>query len=135
MNSFSVANYNSGLVLAGPEIFLGLAACVILMLDLMLKDAQRHWSGVLAVVALLVTAVLTVMLPVHAKVVALGGMFEVDRRAQVLKVVTLLTVTVVFVDGGGASTNWMVGGGTISTAPAPACLRAFCTASCAIRNR
>jgi NADH-quinone oxidoreductase subunit N len=97
MNSFSVANYNSGLVLAGPEIFLGLAACVILMLDLMLKDAQRHWSGVLAVVALLVTAVLTVMLPVHAKVVALGGMFELDRLAQVLKVVTLLTVTVVFV--------------------------------------
>ena len=97
MNSFSVANYNSGLALAGPEIFLGLAACVILMLDLMLKDAQRHLTGVLAVVALLVTAVLTVMLPVHSKVVALGGMFELDRLAQVLKVVTLLTVTVVFV--------------------------------------
>ncbi len=97
MNSFSVANFNSGLALAAPEIFLGLAACVILMLDLMLNDAQRHLTGVLAVVALLVTAVLTVMLPVHSKVVALGGMFELDRLAQVLKVVTLLTVTVVFV--------------------------------------
>ena len=97
MNSFSVANFNSGLALAAPEIFLGLAACVILMLDLMLNDAQRHLTGVLAVVALLVTAVLTVMLPVHSRVVALGGMFELDRLAQVLKVVTLLTVTVVFV--------------------------------------
>ena len=63
----------------------------------MLDDAQRHLTGVLAVVALLVTAVLTVMLPVHSRVVALGGMFELDRMAQVLKVVTLLTVTVVFV--------------------------------------
>ena len=52
MNSFSVADFNSGLGLAGPEIFLGLAACVILMLDLMLADVQRYWTGVLAVVAL-----------------------------------------------------------------------------------
>jgi NADH-quinone oxidoreductase subunit N len=35
--------------------------------------------------------------PVSAKVVALGGLFELDRMAQVLKVVTLLTVAAVFV--------------------------------------
>ena len=33
----------------GPEIFLSLAACVILMLDLVIADAQRHWTGILAI--------------------------------------------------------------------------------------
>jgi NADH-quinone oxidoreductase subunit N len=97
MNSFSVIDFNSGIGLAGPEIFLSVAACAILMLDLTLKDAQRHWTGVLAVVSLLVTAVLAVAQPVSTRVVALGGLFELDRMAQVLKVVTLLTVAVVFV--------------------------------------
>lgn len=97
MNAFSVAEFNSGLGFAGPEIFLGLAACAILMLDLLLRDSQRHWTGVLAVLALLVTAVLTVATPVSTRIVALGGLFEWDRMAQVLKVVTLLTVAMVFV--------------------------------------
>lgn len=97
MNSFSVADFNSGLGLAAPEIFLGLAACAILMLDLLLTDAQRHWTGVLAVAALLVTAVLALVQPVSTRVVALGGLFELDRMAQALKVVTLLTVSMVFV--------------------------------------
>ena len=43
------------------------------------------------------TAVLVAVQPVAAKIVALGGLFELDRMAQVLKVVTLLTVAVVFV--------------------------------------
>jgi len=97
MNSFNVIDFNSGLGLAGPEIFLSLAACAILMLDLMLNDEQRHWTGVLAVISLLATAVLTVAQPVSTRVVALGGLFELDRMAQVLKVVTLLTVAAVFV--------------------------------------
>jgi NADH-quinone oxidoreductase subunit N len=67
------------------------------MLDLLLTDAQRHWTGVLAVAALLVTAVLTLVQPVSTRVVALGGLFELDRMAQALKVVTLLTVSMVFV--------------------------------------
>src|SRR5882757_6019601 len=97
MNSFSVADFNLGIGLAGPEIFLSLAACAILMLDLLLSDAQRHWTGVLSVAALLVSAGLTGILPVSTRVVALGGLFELDRMAQVLKIVTLLTVAVVFV--------------------------------------
>src|ERR1019366_2030315 len=97
MNSFSVADFNSGVGLATPEIFLGLAACAILMLDLLLTDAQRRWTGVLAVAALLLTAVLTVAQPVSTRVLALAGLFELDRMAQALKVVTLLTVSMVFV--------------------------------------
>jgi NADH-quinone oxidoreductase subunit N len=97
MNGFNVVEFNAGLHYATPEIFLGLAACAILLLDLMLTDAQRSWTGVLAVITLLVTAVLSVVQPVTGRVVALGGLFELDRMAQVLKVVTLLTVAVVFV--------------------------------------
>src|ERR1700691_3256344 len=100
MNSFaqfSVSQFNSGLVYACPEIFLGLAACAILMLDLLLNDAQRRWTGVLAVISLGLTTVLVAMQPVSMKIVALGGLFELDRMAQILKVVTLLTVAAVFV--------------------------------------
>ena len=94
---FSVDQFNAGLIYACPEIFVGLAACAILMLDLLLNDAQRRWTGVLAVAALLVTAVLVWVQPVSGRIVALGGLFELDRMAQVLKVFTLLTVAVVFI--------------------------------------
>ena len=100
MNSFapfSAGQFNSGLLYACPEIFLGLAACAILMLDLLLNDAQRRWTGVLAVISLGLTAVLVCVQPLPVKIVALGGLFELDRMAQVLKVVTLLAVAVVFV--------------------------------------
>jgi NADH-quinone oxidoreductase subunit N len=95
--SFNPNSFVAGLVYAWPEIFLSLAACAILMLDLLLKDAQRRWTGVLAVVSLLVTAVLVVAHPVSTKILALGRLFELDRMAQILKVVTLLTVAVVFI--------------------------------------
>jgi NADH-quinone oxidoreductase subunit N len=94
---FSASQFNTGLLYACPEIFLGLAACAILMLDLLLNDAQRRWTGVLAVISLGITAVLVCVQPLPVKIVALGGLFELDRMAQVLKVVTLLAVAVVFV--------------------------------------
>src|ERR1700686_4888970 len=94
---FSVSQFNAGLNYATPEIYLGLAACAILMLDLLLNDAQRRWTGVLAVISLIVTALLVAIQPVSVKFVGLGGLFELDRMAVVLKVVTLLTVAVVFV--------------------------------------
>src|SRR6202051_1391063 len=93
---FSVSQFNAGLNYATPQIYLGLAACAILMLDLLLNDAQRRWTGVLAVISLGITAILVCVQPVSVKIVALGGLFELDRMAQVLKVVTLLTVAVVF---------------------------------------
>ena len=94
---FSASQFNPGLIYAGPEIFLALAACAILMLDLLLNDSQRRWTGVWAVAALLITAGLVAQQPVSERIVALGGLFELDRMAQVLKVVTLLVVAVVFV--------------------------------------
>jgi NADH-quinone oxidoreductase subunit N len=100
MNSFApfnVSQFNAGLVYACPEIFLGLAACAILMLDLLLNDAQRRWTGVLAVISLVLTAVLVGVQPIPLKIVALGGLFELDHMAQLLKIVTLLIVAAVFV--------------------------------------
>src|SRR5277367_2501426 len=94
---FSASQFSPGLVYAGPEIFLALAACAILMLDLLLNDAQRRWTGVWAVAALLITAGLVAVQPVTGRIVALGGLFELDMMAKVLKVVTLLTVAVVFI--------------------------------------
>jgi hypothetical protein len=49
MYSFNVADFNSGIAYARPEIFLSVAACAILMLDLVLADTQRLWTGALAV--------------------------------------------------------------------------------------
>jgi NADH-quinone oxidoreductase subunit N len=95
--SFNPSYFVQGLSYAGPEIFLGLAACAILLLDLLLSDAQRHWTGVLAVVSLAVTALLVAVAPVTGRIVALGGLYELDPMAQVLKVVTLIIVAAVFV--------------------------------------
>src|SRR6202051_3156755 len=95
--AFNPSFFNSGLIYVRPEIFLSLAACAILMLDLGLNDAQRRWTGVLSVISLVITAVLVIAQPVSTKIVALGGLFELDRMAQVLKIVILLTVAAVFV--------------------------------------
>jgi NADH-quinone oxidoreductase subunit N len=97
MNGFNVAEFNAGLHWATPEIFLGSAACAILLLDLLLPDARRGWTGCLSIASLIVTAVLVALQPISDRVTALGGLFELDRMALVLKVVTLLSVAVVFV--------------------------------------
>jgi NADH-quinone oxidoreductase subunit N len=94
---FNVSQFNAGLIYACPEIFLALAACAILMLDLVLAERHRGWSGVLSVVCLVITAVLVIVQPVSGKIVALGGLFELDRMAQILKVATLVVVAAVFV--------------------------------------
>src|ERR1700733_5945060 len=97
MYPFNAAEFNAGLYYATPEIFLSLAACALLMLDLFLSDSGRRWNGALAVLAVLGTAVLATVQPGWAGVGGLGGLYELDRMAQVLKVVTLLSVAVVFV--------------------------------------
>jgi NADH-quinone oxidoreductase subunit N len=100
MNAFNAADFNAGLHLAVPEIFLAGMACVLLMLDLFIPAGGKRWTGALAILTLLVTGVIVALQPVAGRVVALGGLFELDRMAQVLKVVTLLAVAVVFVYSG-----------------------------------
>jgi NADH-quinone oxidoreductase subunit N len=97
MNSFSVEFFNSGLVLARPEMFLALAACAILLLDLLLTDANRYLTAVFAVLSLLIAALFTATQPTPMRLLALGDLFELDRMAQHLKIVTLLIVAIVFI--------------------------------------
>ncbi len=97
MNAFNVAEFNASIIYARPEIFLGLAASAILMLDLVIGDARRHWTGVLAVLSLLITAGLVAVQPLGGRILAMAEMFELDRMAQVLKLATLLVVAVVFI--------------------------------------
>jgi len=96
MNGFNVAEFNAGLHWAAPESFLGTAACALLLLDLLLPDTRRGWIGWLSIATLIATAVIVALQPVMQRVVVLGGLFEIDRMAQVLKVVTLIAVAVVF---------------------------------------
>jgi NADH-quinone oxidoreductase subunit N len=95
--AFNPSFFVQGLSYAVPEIFLALAACAILMLDLLLSDAQRRLGEVLAIISLLITAALVLIQPVTGRVVLLGGLYEIDPMAQVLKVVTLIIVAAVFV--------------------------------------
>jgi NADH-quinone oxidoreductase subunit N len=97
MNSFTTFGFEASWVYALPETFLGLAACAILLGDLAIANSQGRWLGPVSVGCLLITAVLVAIQPVSARVLALGDMFELDRMAQVLKVVTLLTTATVFI--------------------------------------
>ncbi len=96
MHVFSVTAFNAGLGLAAPEIFIALAGCAILLFDLLLDDAHRHWTAILSIVSLLIAAALAVNVRVTGPVSALGGMFLVDAMSQALKVIALITVAVVF---------------------------------------
>ena len=100
MNSFNVADFNAGLVLLRPEIFLGTAACVILLLDLFISQARRSITSTLSILTVLISAALVMMQPWSTHTLALGDMFVLDPLAQVLKVVTLLIVAVAFVYSG-----------------------------------
>ena len=98
MNGFNVAEFNAGLSLRHAGDLPGDRG----MRDLdagsvSLRCAAPLDRACLRSSAWVVTAVLAAVQPVSGRVVALGGLFELDRMAQVLKVVTLLTVAVVFV--------------------------------------
>jgi NADH-quinone oxidoreductase subunit N len=97
MIPINIAAFDVGLKYARPEIFLGSAACLILLFDLAVNQAQRHWTAILALAALFVTAVLIATQPLTMRVLVLGDMYELDRMAQVLKFVAVITVGVVFV--------------------------------------
>ncbi len=89
-------NLNDILLLA-PESFLTLAACVLLLVDLFVKPAQRSVTHYLAIAILAATGGLVLHGPGAAGGVAFGGAHVVDGVAVVLKLFVLLCVAVVFV--------------------------------------
>jgi len=100
MNAFHTQGFINELALLQPEIFLGCAACAILLIDLFLAQASRGISSALAILTVLISAALVMAQPWTAHTVALGGMFVLDPLAQVLKVVTLILVAAVFIYSG-----------------------------------
>jgi len=82
-----------------PEIVLALLVLTLLIVDLTLREDERHVTYWLAIVSLVGTAVLTLFTVGRPLVVTFHGMFVADLMSQVLKVATLLTVAATLVLG------------------------------------
>ena len=80
-----------------PEIVLALLVFTLLMIDVTLKEGERHITYWLSIVALVGTAVLTAASLGRPTTVTFGGLFVADPMSQVLKVATLLTVAATLV--------------------------------------
>ena len=89
----NLATFN--LVPAYAELFVLAAACVILLVDVLLRDDQRWITATLTFVALAGAAAITVYVSgVDHRVTALGEMFVADPMGDVLKLMTYLIVGV-----------------------------------------
>jgi NADH-quinone oxidoreductase subunit N len=75
-----------------PEIVLLLLACVLLVIDLFMRDEDRHVTYWLTLVSLVGTAALTLGTIGRPITVTFSGMFVSDLLSQVVKAMTLLTV-------------------------------------------
>ena len=82
---------------AMPEIALLAMVSILLVADLFFKANEKHLTYVLALVALVGTAVLCAATVGGGSIVTFNGMFVSDLLSQVLKVATLLTVAATLV--------------------------------------
>jgi NADH-quinone oxidoreductase subunit N len=81
---------------AAPEIFLGLAICVVLLVDVFLKDHQRETTYVLAMAALIGAAAVTIVFGVTEPTVTFNGSYVSDPASGVLKMFAYVTLGVTF---------------------------------------
>jgi NADH-quinone oxidoreductase subunit N len=81
---------------AAPEIFLGLAICVVLLVDVFLRDEQRETTYVLAMLALIGTAAVTAYFAVGDRVVTFSGSYVTDPASGVLKMFAYVTLGITF---------------------------------------
>lgn len=86
-------NYNVAL----PEIFLLAMACIVLLVDVYLKDEQRIVTYVLSELALIITLAVIAMTASTETVIAFNGTFISDSLAVVLKFAVVALVAIVFV--------------------------------------
>jgi NADH-quinone oxidoreductase subunit N len=82
-----------------PEMVLLLLACALLLVDLFVKEGERHVTYWLALLTLAGTALLSAATIGQPSVVTFQGMFVSDMLSQVLKVATLLAVAATLVLG------------------------------------
>jgi NADH-quinone oxidoreductase subunit N len=76
---------------AAPEMVVGGAACLILLVDLLLPESRRPTSYWLTQLTLLAAVLLTWLSPDETPVHALSGMFVSDKLADVLKIFAYLS--------------------------------------------
>ena len=84
------------LTAAAPEVFLALAICGLLLVDVFLRDDQRRVTYYLSIVALIGAAATSAYYMPETSIVAFDGSFVADPAGTVLKMVAYLTVAVVF---------------------------------------
>ena len=82
---------------AWPEIFLLAMTCIVLVVDVYLKDENRNATYILAQLSLIATLVLVLLNAGDEAVVAYNGTFVNDALSDVLKVFVLAIIAIVFV--------------------------------------
>jgi NADH-quinone oxidoreductase subunit N len=82
----------STLAPAIPEIALLTLACTLLVVDLFVRDDEKHVTYWLTIFAVVGCAALCAMGVERPAIVAFNGMFVADQMSQVLKVAVLLSV-------------------------------------------
>ncbi len=89
--------YLSEIAPAYPEIFLLIATCAVLLLDLFVKDYQRYITYIAAQASLLFTAWLVYTVTDNATVITtFNDMFVADPMGRVLKISIILITMAVF---------------------------------------
>jgi NADH-quinone oxidoreductase subunit N len=82
---------------AAPEIFVLVMVCIILVADLFLDEAHRHWSYVLTLLTLALAAVITLVGGGSEPRHAFNGMFVEDQMARILKAFICVSVAAMLV--------------------------------------
>ena len=80
-----------------PEMFIAAMACLILVVDLYLKESSRFISYVLSIIALIGGAILCWLNPATGSTVVLNGMFIDDMFSDVIKIAVCILALLVFV--------------------------------------
>jgi NADH-quinone oxidoreductase subunit N len=80
-----------------PEVFLLTMVSAILIIDLFLDDARRHWSYNLTLATLVLCGVITLATSTPERAYAFNGMFVRDRLADVLGLFVYIGVAAILV--------------------------------------
>ena len=69
-----------------PEVTMLTMACVVLLVDLFLKQEQRGFTHALTIISLLITAVATMATFADSRVLTFNNMYVRDTMGDVLKI-------------------------------------------------
>lgn len=90
-------NYLNNVLVMLPEVYLTVAACLVLLTDVFLREDQRDATHWMALVVMVVAIFLVIRGQPPQTVTAFDGMFVRDRMAEILKVTAMLAATLMFI--------------------------------------